>query len=279
MKVAVVTDSTAYIPQELRDAHNIYMIPLSVVFNDTTYQEEIDLSTEDFYTKLKTVGIPTTSQPSVGAFVEMFEVLARDYDAVVSIHLSSRISGTYQVAMSAGEMVKDIDVYVYDSELTAMPQGFYAIKAAEMSKAGKTVDEIMAQLDDMKSKIKAYFMVDDLTNLQKGGRLSHAQAVLGGLLKIKPVLHFVDKVIVPYEKMRTRKKAIQRMVDLLEIDAERDNIEKIVFIHGNDEPAAIELRDEFAQKYPHIETVISYFGPVIGAHLGEGSLGISWYTK
>ena len=279
MRVAVVTDSTAYIPEELREKHHIHMIPLSVIFNDTSYQEEIDLSAEDFYEKVREYGIPTTSQPPVGAFVDLFSQLARNHDAVISIHLSSRISGTYQAAVSAEEMVDGIKVYAYDSELSAMPQGFYAIKAAEMSQDGKTADEIIAQLDHMKSKIRAYFMVDDLTNLQKGGRLSHAQAVLGGLLKIKPVLHFVDKVIVPFEKIRTRKKAIQRIVDMLEADAKQGNVERVVFIHGNDERSAIELRDQFAEKYPDIETVISYFGPVIGTHLGEGALGISWYTK
>lgn len=279
MKVAIVTDSTAYIPKHLREKHHIHMVPLSVVFGDTAYREEIDLSTEEFYKKLTEFGIPTTSQPSVGAFVEKYEELAKDYDAIISIHLSSKISGTYQAAINAGKMVDGVDVYVYDSELSAMPQGFYALEAAEMSLKNKSPDEIISELDNMKKKIRAYFMVDDLTNLQKGGRLSHAQALIGGLLKIKPVLHFVDKVIVPFEKIRTRKKAIQRIIDMLEEDVQQGEIVKVVFIHGNDEQSALELRDDFAKKHPDIETVISYFGPVIGTHLGQGSLGIGWYKK
>lgn len=279
MKVAIVTDSTAYIPKHLREKHHIHMVPLSVVFGDTAYREEIDLSTEEFYKKLTEFGIPTTSQPSVGAFVEKYEELAKDYDAIISIHLSSKISGTYQAAINAGKMVDGVDVHVYDSELSAMPQGFYALEAAEMSLKNKSPDEIISELDNMKKKIRAYFMVDDLTNLQKGGRLSHAQALIGGLLKIKPVLHFVDKVIVPFEKIRTRKKAIQRIIDMLEEDVQQGEIVKVVFIHGNDEQSALELRDDFAKKHPDIETVISYFGPVIGTHLGQGSLGIGWYKK
>src|SRR5690625_1665045 len=208
MRVAVVTDSTAYIPEELREKHHIHMIPLSVIFNDTSYQEEIDLSAEDFYEKVREYGIPTTSQPPVGAFVDLFSQLARDHDAVISIHLSSRISGTYQAAVSAEEMVDGIKVYAYDSELSAMPQGFYAIKAAEMSQDGTTADEVVGQVEHMKWRVRAYVKVDDLAHRRKGGRFSHEQAVLGGLLKIKPVLHFVDNVLVAFEKNKTRKNAI-----------------------------------------------------------------------
>src|SRR5690625_8025082 len=120
MKVVVVTDSIVYIPEDLRKKHHIHMIPLSVIFNDTSYQEEIDLSAADFYEKVKEYGIPTTSQPPVGAFVDLFSQLARDHDAVISIHLSSRISGTYQAALSAGELAKAVEVYAYESALSTM---------------------------------------------------------------------------------------------------------------------------------------------------------------
>lgn len=278
MKVAVMTDSTAYIPEVLREKHNIHMIPLSVVFGDSSYREEIDITTEEFYEKLRNSEyLPTTSQPSVGALIEKLESIAKEYDAVISIHLSSKISGTYQAVVSAGEMVEDLKVYAYDSEYSCMPQGFYALEAAEMAKKGKSPDEIIARLNEIKSQIRAYFMVDDLTNLQRGGRLSNAQALVGSLLKIKPILHMVDGLITPYEKIRTRKKALSRITGMLEEDAEEGKVSNVVFIHGNDEQSAIELRDQFQEKYPQIQTHISYFGPVIGTHLGEHSIGVSWY--
>lgn len=280
MKIAIMTDSTAYIPAALRKDNNIHMVPLNVIFGDVSYRDEIDITAEEFYEKMRaSEDLPTTSQPSVGVVLEKFEELAKDYDAVISIHISSKLSGTYQAVLSAKEMVEDLKVYTYDTELSAMPQGFFALEAAEMVKQNKTAAEIIEHLDEMKANIRAYFMVDDLTNLQKGGRLSGAQALIGSLLQIKPVLHLVDGLIVPFEKIRTRKKAIQRILGMLEEDANKGNIAKVVFIHGNAEQSALDLRDEFSKKYPEIETVISYFGPVVGTHLGEGAIGFSWYPK
>lgn len=279
-KIAVMTDSTAYIPAELRKKNNIYMIPLNVVFDEVSYQEEVDITAEEFYSKMKeSEELPTTSQPSVGIILQQLEELAKSYDAVISIHLSSKISGTYQAVTSARDMIDSLEVYTYDSGLSAMPQGFFALEAAELVNQNKTPTEIIKRLDEIKSNLRAYFMVDDLTNLHRGGRLSSAQALIGSVLQIKPILHLVEGVIVPFEKIRTRKKAIHRILGMLEEDISKGNIAKVVFIHGNDEQSAIKLRDDFSEKHPKVETVISYFGPVIGTHLGQGSIGISWYFK
>lgn len=278
MKVAIMSDSTASIPKEFQEQYGIHIIPLSVVFGEVAYREGIDISTEEFYEKVKvSERLPTTSQPSIGLIEDKLKELAKDYDAVISIHLSSEISGTYQAVRSAGEMIEGIEVYAYDSELSAMPQGFYALRAAELVQQSKTPAEIIETLSAMKTNIKAYFMVDDLTNLQRGGRLSHSQALIGSFLQVKPVLHFVDKVIVPFEKIRTRKKAIKRIIGMLEEDAAQGLVSRVVFIHSNSEESAIALRDDFAAQYPAVETMISYFSPVIGTHLGEGAIGVSWY--
>lgn len=280
MRVAILTDSTAYIPVELRKKYNIHMVPLSVVFGDVSYREEIDITTEEFYQKMRESNkLPTTSQPSVGVILNKLNELSVNYDSVILISLSSEISGTYQAIVSASAMVEGIKVYPFDSELSAMPQGFYALEAAELAFDNKGPDEIMLRLAEMKDNIRAYFMVDDLTNLKRGGRLNHAQALVGSLLNIKPVLQFVDKVIVPFEKIRTRKKAISRIMGMLEDDATDYELTRVVFIHGNDEQAAIDLRDGFQEKFPEIKTLISYFGPVIGTHLGEGAVGVSWCKK
>lgn len=281
MKVAVMTDSTAYIPKDLREKLNIHMVPLNVVFGDESYRDEIEISVDEFYKKVREEeNLPTTSQPSVGDVVKKLEELVEEgYEAVVSVHLSSKLSGTYHAVASAGNMVDGIRVYAFDSEYSCMPQGFMAIKAVELVKQNKSPEEIIQQLKELKSKIRAYFIVDDLSHLQRGGRLSSTQALVGSLLKVKPVLHIVDGKIVPFEKIRTRKKAVNRAMGMLYEDAEKNEVEKVVFIHGNDEESANILRDEFAEKYPSIETVISYFGPVVGTHLGEGAIGVSWYTK
>lgn len=279
MKTAIVTDSTAYIPKEMREKLNIHMIPLNVIFGNETYEEENEISAADFYEEVKHRELPTTSQPPVGQFITLFEKLAKDYDAVISIHLSSGISGTFQGAVAAGSMVENIEAFPFDSEISCMVQGFYVIEAAEMALAGKTPQEIMSRLEEMKKSIRAYFMVDDLSHLQRGGRLSSAQALIGSLLQVKPLLHFEDKRIVPFEKIRTRKKAMRRVVDLLESDVKSGEPYRAVIIHANREEDANEWKAELEVQFPNVEFMFSYFGAVIGTHLGEGSMGLGWVKK
>lgn len=280
MKTAIVTDSTAYIPEQIREKYDIHMIPLSVNFENETYQEEVEITSEQFFEKMRgQQQLPTTSQPPVGKFVELFETLSKEYDAVISIHLSSGISGTYNGAATAGDMVENIEVYAYDSEISCMVQGFYALEAAEMAHKDADPKDILARLDEMKKTIKAYFMVDDLSNLQKGGRLSGAQALIGSLLQVKPILHFEDKVIVPFEKVRTRKKALNRVFELLDEVASQNEPMRVVVIHANRPEEGEKMKQELSTKYPNIECMISYFGPVIGTHLGEAAVGIGWYKK
>ncbi|MEH7461597.1 DegV family protein [Bacillus thuringiensis] len=280
MKIAIVTDSTAYIPKHVREESHIHMIPLNVIFGNESYQEEMEISAEDFYEKVREQEeLPKTSQPAIGKFVELFEELGKEYDAVISIHLSSGISGTYQTATTAGQMVEGVDVYTYDSEISCEVQGFYAREGARMASEGKSPKEILARFDEMKKTIDAYFVVDDLHHLQRGGRLNSAQAFIGSLLQVKPVLYFRDKVIIPFEKIRTRKKALKRIVEVFDEQASKGIPMEAVIIHANREEEAKEWEQELKEIYPHVEFRIGYFGPVIGTHLGEGSLGLGWYTK
>ncbi|MGM7634582.1 DegV family protein [Bacillus sp. Hm123] len=277
MKTAIVTDSTAYLPKELRDQLNIHMIPLSVIIGQDTYREELDITSEQFYEKVREEEkFPTTSQPPIGYFVKLYEELAKEHDAVVGVYLSSGISGTFQTSIAAGDMVEGLNVYSFDSELSCAPQAFYVLRAAQLANEGKGPEEIIAVLEAMRPTVGAYFMVDDLNHLKRGGRLNGAQAFIGGLLQVKPVLHFVDKLIVPFEKIRTSKKALKRIGDLFEEEYKKGIPLKAVIIHANREQEAKELRDTLQKRFPEAEFDISYFGPVIGTHLGEGSLGLGW---
>lgn len=279
MKTAIVTDSTAYLPPDIVEELNIHTIPLTVTIDGHAYEEEVDLTTDDFYEKVRGEGpLPKTSQPPLGKFVELFKALKEEHDAIISIHLSSGISGTYAGAVQAGEMTEGIDVRAFDSELSCYIQGFYVIRAAKMAKEGATPDEIMAELNEMKKTMRAYFMADDLAHLQRGGRLSSAQALIGGLLQVKPILHFHNKVIVPFEKIRTRKKAMKRIADMLAEDAGKMPLEAAI-IHAN-RPAEAEIwKEELAELLPEVDFTISHFGPVIGTHLGEGSMGLGWVKR
>jgi len=280
MRTAIVTDSTAYIPEEIRRQLDIHMIPLNVIFGDASYQEELELTADQFYIKVnEQEALPKTSQPAIGLFVELFENLSRQYDAVISIHLSSGISGTYQTATAAAQMVEGLRIHTYDSEISCAIQGFYVLEAARMAMAGKTPEEILQRMDDIKQSADALFVVDDLNHLQRGGRLSSAQAFIGSLLQVKPVLHFENKVIVPLEKIRTRKKALKRVVELFDEDARQGLPMEAVVIHAKREEEAQELAQQLREAYPHVEVGISYFGAVIGTHLGEGTIGLGWYKK
>ncbi len=277
-KTAIVTDSTAYLPKDVRERCNIHMIPLQVTFGLESFEEEQELTVDEFYRK-SSVQLPKTSQPPIGEFINLYKRLALDYDEIITIHLSSGISGTYAGAVQAGEMTEHAAVYAFDSEISCAMQGFYALKAAEMASDGAGATEILQELDQMKKSMRAYFMVEDLKHLQRGGRLSGAQALVGGMLQIKPILHFEKTEIVPFEKVRTRKKAMNRMVSLLEADVQSGDSIKATIIHANREADAQQWKKELEAQFSTVEFDISYFGPVIGVHLGEGSMGLGWVKK
>lgn len=252
---------------------------LNVTFGNESYREEIELTAQQFYEDVKVKELPKTSQPALGDFVFLFEKLRQEYDAVISIHLSSGISGTYQSSITAGNMVEGIDVFSFDSEISCIAQGFYVIEAAKMALQEKTSQEIITRLQVMKTSMDAYFMVDDLSHLQRGGRLSGTQALIGGLLQVKPLPHFENKVIVPFEKVRTRKKAMKRIVELLQEAVNGGEPFQASIIHANREQEALAWKAELQDQFPTVEFHISYFGAVIGTHLGEGSMGLAWVKK
>ena len=277
MKIAIVTDSTAYLTHEQYKQNNIYMLPLSVVVGNEVYREEVDITSEEFFEKVRTMeNLPTSSQPTTGEIVTLFEQLAKDYDAVISVHLSSKISGTYQNVAGAASMVEGIKVFPYYSGISCMAQGYFALEGARMAKHGATVEEILTAFDEMQKTLRAYFMVDDLNHLVRGGRLSNGAAILGSMLKIKPILHFEDKEIVVFEKIRSSKKALKRIEGMLVEDSEKGYPIVATIIHANAEEEALKWKKHLEKTLPTVRFELSYFGPVIGTHLGEGALGMAW---
>ncbi|GIN12023.1 MULTISPECIES: DegV family protein [Shouchella] len=278
-KTAVLTDSTAYLDKQTLEELGIYTIPLSVIFSGKNYREEVDLSTDVFYEKLSTEeALPTTSQPAIGLFTELLQKLKNEgYTDVVSVHLSAKISGTLQTALSAGEMVEGITLHGVDSEISCAPQGFLARTAAKLALEGTPPENIVAELEKIKAQIRAYFVVHDLHHLRRGGRLNGAQALIGSMLQIKPILHFEEGLIVPYAKVRTEKKALNHILDMLFDDLAAGNVNEVTVIHANNRAGAMQLKEKIAEQHPTTAIQISYFGPVIGTHLGSGSLGVSWY--
>ena len=250
-------------------------------FGQESYREEQDLTTADFYEKVKNSEVfPTSSQPAVGETIELFRELSHHYDAIIPILLSSGISGTYQTVVTVAEELQDeVLIYPIDSGISCAPQARAVRLAAMMAKDETyTAKEIVACVQQLVDRTTAYFIVDDLNNLQRGGRLSAGAALVGSMLKIKPILTFEDKKIVAMEKIRTQHKAMKRIEQIFEEDTQTidgDGYE-LVIIHANAPEAGEAWRAQIQEKYPKLRTSLAYFGPVIGTHLGEGALGCSW---
>lgn len=281
MKIAVVTDSTSYLTKELTDKYNIKVIPIPFILNGGNYQEGVDITTEEFYEKLRSSKeLPTTSQPPVGELISLYEGLRDEgYDAVISIHLAATISGLVRNLENIQDEVEGIKIVPYDSKITVRLMGELAITAAKMAEKGASIDEIIDRLDYLRSTIDEYFVVDDLKNLVKGGRLSNASAFIGSVLKIKPILTFDNESdkIVAFDKVRSMKRAMKRVEDLFAKQMENiDYPVHLIIFHANNEKAALAWKEELAKKFPNIRISISYFGPVIGCHLGEKALALGW---
>ncbi len=277
MKIAVMTDSTSYIPQHYLKENNIRVVPLSITLENGENHKEIEsITSEEFYSILaKSNSIPTTSQPAIGEMIHAFEAYkAEGYTDVITVHLSSGISGAYQTSVQAASMVEGINVHPIDSQIACLVEGALVIRAIDLINEGKHIDEILEDLEDMRQHTGAYLVVDDLKNLSKSGRITGAQAWIGNLLKMKPVLTFEDGLIVPYEKVRTKKKALKLIEDKAIEMSNQYNIATVIIIGGDNKDESQRVLNDLKAKYPEKNIIFSEFGPVISSHLGLGGFGI-----
>ena len=279
-KIAVVTDSTAYIPDDLLKKYDIHVIPLNVNWDGKSYLDNVEISAEEFYNKLQTESqLPTTSQPSAGAFKSLFLKLADDYEGVVAILISSDLSGTIASALAAKEMVGDFPVEIVDSRLTTMALGFLALKAAEVAQAGGDINQVAEAANSMIGQVRVLFVVDTLEYLHKGGRIGGAKRLLGSLLSMKPLLELVDGKIDTLDSVRTKKKAIQTMLSFFEEDAKAKEVIHLTIFHGVAERDAEQVKEYVVDAYKPKTLIMSKLSPVLGVHTGPGTLGIAYYFE
>lgn len=282
MKIAVVTDSTAYLTGEEVRANDIRVVPIPLVIDGQSFREGIDISTEEFYHRLATSSsFPSTSQPPLGELMALYQGLADEgYEAVISIHLTAAISGLMNTVHQLAEQMKDtIKIVPFDSHLTVKMMGYEALEAARLIKAGDDLDTIIAKLEHYRDTFNNVFVVDDLQNLVRGGRLSNASAFIGSILKIKPLLtmHTANYAIEAFEKVRSMKKAKLRCEQIFNEDvATLDYPVKAMVFHANAPEAGEKWIEKLRADHPDISFELSYFGPVIGTHLGQGALALAW---
>lgn len=279
-KIAILTDSTAYIPKEIIKEYDIHVIPLLVNWGDQSYLDNVDITPEVFYDRLtKEKDLPTTSQPSAGAFKEKFDQLAKNYSGVVSVLLSEDLSGTVASALAAKEMMGDYPIEIVNSKLTTMALGLMVIEAAKVAQAGGSMEEVADTARSLIGKVRVMFVVDTLEFLHKGGRIGGAKRLVGSMLAMKPLLQLEDGKIAALDSVRTKKKAIQTMLSHFYEDAEgKDHIHLTVF-HGVAEMEAKAIMEEIqAEKGPDA-AVLAKLSPVIGVHTGPGTVGLAYYFK
>ncbi|GIO10753.1 hypothetical protein J19TS2_03080 [Cohnella xylanilytica] len=275
--IAIVTDSTADIPREVRERLGIEMVPLRVHIGGEEYLDNVTLQPAEFYEKLRqSATLPKTSQPSPSDFYEIFKRHTDEGRAVISIHLSSAMSGTYQSALLAQSMLEgEGDVTVVDSKSASYGYGMMVVLAAELARQGVGRDEILERIGRLKRETKLYFLVDTLEYLHKGGRIGRASALFGTLLNIKPILTIDDEGYVnALDKVRGQKRAYARIVELLEADFGSGPVDMSAVVTPGRTEMADELIAVLKERFQVREYNRSEIGPVIGTHAGPGTVGI-----
>lgn len=273
--VKIVTDSTADLPKELAVKYGITVVPLKVIFNDDEpLRDGVDIDTEQFYRRqVEKKEYSRTSQPTPAEFSKVYQELSLYDDSIISIHLSSGLSGTCQSAQMAKEMLPGADIEVIDSKMASMGHGLIALEAARAAAEGKSKDEILGIVRHMIAGAMLYFIVDTLEYLARGGRIGKAQALLGNILSIKPVLYLKDGIVHPLEKIRGRAKAIERLSQIIEEKVGKRRV-KCSLVHGMDPEGMKQLHQKIVPLLSCDEPVCSTLGAVIGTHTGPGVLGV-----
>ena len=273
-RVAIVTDSTAYLPDEVVQEHGIRVVPLQVVIGGTSYDEGSGVSSATVADALRAWTPVSTSRPGPFAFLSVYEQAAEEgYTSAVSLHLSSDMSGTYESAVM-GARDAPIPVRVVDSRSLGMGLGFAVVTAAELAARGATLDEVTAAAEKRVAAAGVVFYVDTLEYLRRGGRIGAAAAFLGSALAIKPLLHLVDGHIEPLEKVRTSGRAIARLEELAVERAGEGPVDVAVHHLANPDRAAA-LAERLRGRLPELRHLhVSEVGAVVGAHVGPGMLAV-----
>ena len=278
MKLAVITDSSAFLQAETLRKEDLFVLDIPVNIDGQEYVEGVNLTAQEFYEKMASASeLPKTSQPSIAKLDEILSSLKeKGYTHVLGLFLSSGISGFHQNIQYMTDEFEGLTIAFPDTRITSAPLGYMVESVFRWAEQGEEFTTILDQLENQIQKTSAFIMVDDLDHLVKGGRLSNGAAILGNLLSIKPILYFNDRgVIEVYEKVRTEKKAVKRLVEIVK-DVTSNGNYQIMVIHGNASQKAADLRQLLLDSGVATDVEIATFGSVIGTHLGEGSIALAY---
>jgi DegV family protein with EDD domain len=277
--IQIVTDSTGYIPAELVRKYGIRVAPQILIWGEETLRDGIDILPDAFYERLKTASVmPTTSQATVADFLEFFQKAAAEGKPVLAILLSSQLSGTISSAVQAKELVPQAQVEIIDSHATSMAMGYQVLAAARAAESGKRFADVVAVARSAVDKTGVVFVVDTLEFLHRGGRIGGAAKLLGTALNLKPVLELRDGRIEPVEKIRTKTKAVARMLDMVEARVKGKPNLRLAAIQAAARDEAQALLDEAVARLKPIEAMMVEASPVVGTHAGPGTVGLAYCT-
>ncbi len=279
-KIAIVTDSSTYIPPEETVDLDIHVIPLWLIWDEDRFRDGVDIQPAEFYQRLRgSKTMPSSSQPSAGEFISLFKQLSKDYDAIVAVLVSDKISGTIASALAAQQELSDLKIEVVDSTHVSMGLGYCVLAAARAAAEGKSVEEVVQVAQQMSEKIHFLFAVDTLEFLRRGGRIGGAKALLGTALSIKPLLHFTDGQIEPLMQVRTKKKAIATMLDVAEERLAGRPMAEATVLDVDNEEEGDQVAEMVRQRFSVDKVIRSTVSPVVGTHAGPGTVGLVFYAQ
>lgn len=282
MAIKIVTDSTSYIPEEFINKYDISVVSLNVIMNGESIKE-VDLDNETFYSKMEeSTEIPSSSQPSPDEIYNTFENIIKEGNSIVGIFISSDMSGT----VSSANLIKNMllekyptaHIEIVDSRSNCMQMGYVAIEAAKAAAAGKSMEEVIDVCTSVINNSRFLFTPDTLDYLKKGGRIGGASALLGTLFQIKPILTVCDGKTTVFTKVRTKKKAVDTLVTTLVNDLQGKELGGVIVHHINCQDEGLSLAAKI-KKQLGVDVQIDTIGPIIGLHVGPGSIGVAYFTK
>jgi DegV family protein with EDD domain len=275
--VAIVTDSTAYMPPNLVEQHQIHVVPNVVNWGTKTYRDGVDITSSEFFERRKSdPENPTTAVASIGEFRDVYAKAAEGAGAVLGIHLSAKLSGTYSAAEQARGLLTDMNIKVIDSNATAMALGFVVLAAARAADEGKSLDEVVAAAEATIPRVGLVFTVETLEFLRRGGRIGGAQAFLGGLLDMKPILELRDGRVEPVERVRSKKKALDRILDIITAQTAGKSPIRLATIHAAAEAEAKALLEAAKGRMNVVEGIVAEASPTVATHTGPGTVGLAY---
>jgi DegV family protein with EDD domain len=279
-RIAIVTDSTADLPRDLIEEFAIRVIPQILIMGDRTWLDGVDIDSPTFYDLLQSSPhFPSSSQPSVVTFQETFTELAQEADGIVAVLVSEELSGTLNSAQIAAANLPNIPIEIIDSRSVSLQLGFIVLAAAQAAAAGGNLESVANAARALVGKVQVYFVVDTLEYLHRGGRIGSATKLLGSALDLKPVLRIKNGAVEPLTRVRTRRKALATLLDLIQEQVVDKDRVHLAVLHVADPEGAAHVAQQIEARFKPVELITSECGPVIGTHAGPGTVGAAFYVE